>query len=86
MAKTHEKNTLSRRSFKFAEEVMANLRGCQVCSHSLNTKCCDLAHGFEKPMQTILNTHTPYANKHGQITGFRLGSKDFYFFFNKEVM
>lgn len=62
---------------------MTNLTECQACNHSLNIKCCDLAYGFESSMQTNMNTHTHThltqinrENEHGQITGFRPGSKD----------
>lgn len=83
MAKTHEKNTLfTRRSLKFAEEVMVNLTGCQACSHSLNTKCCDPAYGFEKPMQAVMNTHTHLIQINmGKLLAFVL-SKDVFFLNN----
>lgn len=83
MEKTHEKNTLfTRHSLKFAEEVMANLTGCQACSHSLNIKCCDLAYGFEKPMQAIMNTHTHLMQTNmGKILAFVLEVRMFFFFF-----
>lgn len=79
MAKTHEKITLfTRRSLKFAEEVMANLTGCQACSHSLNTKCCDPAYGFEKPMQAFMNTHLMQINM-GKLLAFILEVRMFSF-------